>query len=130
LWVRQFFLALSTLLLVVGSGLGWQPSETIHLATVGAIGCTSIGMMVRVSLGHTGRPLHVNQTTIGALGLMILAALLRFAAPTLTTGNWPQAGYVAAGICWILALFLFLVQFTSLLYNRAKPHKSWANRIG
>lgn len=82
------------------------PSIALHALTAGAIGVLTLGMMVRVTLGHTGRTMRASRLTLLAFALVNAAALLR------TAGVWiaPQ-GYlgwmIASGVCWIAAFLLF-----------------------
>lgn len=59
------------------AGLGIPPSAATHALTVGAIGSLTLGMMARVTLGHTGRPLRATLRTVGAFGVLTAAAVLR-----------------------------------------------------
>ena len=56
-------------------------SSAIHALTVGAIGCTTLGMMARVSLGHSGRPLVASLPVVLAFGALTLAAIVRVLGP-------------------------------------------------
>lgn len=46
------------------------PSAALHAWTVGAVGLTTLAVMTRASLGHTGRPLHAT----GPIALLYFAA--------------------------------------------------------
>ncbi len=48
-----------------------------HAFTIGGIATLTMGMMARVSLGHTGRPLKVHNTIILAFIMVNMAAFLR-----------------------------------------------------
>lgn len=85
LWV----LHAGSALLAVGFALralaAWWPgalstSTAIHGLTVGAIAVLCLGMMTRVSLGHTGRRLEANRAQAFAFALIVLSTLLRIAA--------------------------------------------------
>jgi uncharacterized protein involved in response to NO len=56
-------------------GTGLHPRAAVHLFTVGGIGTLTVGMMARVSLGHTGRPLQVARPVTVAFLAMSGAAL-------------------------------------------------------
>jgi len=96
-----------------------SPFVAVHAWTVGGIGVMTLGMMARVSLGHTGRPMRASTTMAIAFAVMNLAAVLRVAGPI----AWPHhtLGMMrAAGLLWILALGLFAVVYTPILL-RARP---------
>jgi uncharacterized protein involved in response to NO len=107
--------------LVVGFGLkaavaaGWvAPVFAWHAFTVGGIGGLTLGMMARVSLGHTGRSLRPAGAMALAFAMVNLAALARVVAPAL----YPQlyVDWVAgSGVLWIAAFAIFLVVYAPLL---------------
>jgi len=92
------------------------PNVALHALTVGAIGVLTLGMMSRVTLGHTGRDMRAPTTAAIAFVLLNLAALARGVAPAL----WPERHvflvHSAAGL-WILAFLLFLVAHAAMLWQ-------------
>ena len=91
-----------------------SPQFTIHAFTVGAIGVLTLGMMARVSLGHTGRPLKAAAATAVAFALINLAALLRGVLPAFL----PQMlldFVVLSGVLWISAFLIFIVIYVPIL---------------
>ncbi len=85
-----------------------------HALTVGAIGMLTLGMMARVALGHTGRPLHVARPIAWAFAAMGLAALTRTILPIV----WPShylALIVASGSLFALAFVVYLVHYVPIL---------------
>lgn len=85
-----------------------------HALTVGAIGAFTLGMMARVGLGHTGRPLAVSPAVTGAFVLVTLAAAVRVGGPLLDV-SWYRATVYAAGILWTLAFAIFVAVYTPVL---------------
>jgi uncharacterized protein involved in response to NO len=106
---------------VVGYGLkalaGFSltaPQFTVHAFTVGAIGVLTLGMMARVSLGHTARPLNASPSITVAFALINLAALIRGVLPALLPHK--LFDFVAfSGALWITAFVVFAVVYTPLL---------------
>lgn len=100
--------------LILGIGLnglahlGLLPSfPALHTLTVGAIGVFTLGMMSRVTLGHTGRPMIAPPAMVAAFWALNLAAAVRVAGPLL----WPAAyggSLILSGLLWGLAFALFL----------------------
>lgn len=84
-------------------GLLDEPSQPLHALTVGAMGGLILGMVARVSLGHTGRPLTPPRGMALAFVLIQLAGLAR----VLLIELWPFAGLWLAGACWTTAFALF-----------------------
>ena len=56
-------------------------SMGLHALTAGAIGALTLGMMARVSLGHTGRMLAAPKPVAVAFGVITVATVLRVVAP-------------------------------------------------
>lgn len=86
----------------------------IHAITVGTIGGITLGMMARVSLGHTGRTLKALGVTTLAFVLMNLSALLRVFLPLLEPERYQYAIQLSGGL-WLLAFGLFVVVYTPVL---------------
>jgi uncharacterized protein involved in response to NO len=90
------------------------PSLALHALTVGAIGVLTFGMMVRVALGHTGRPIQASPTMAVALVLLVLSALVRVVGPLVAPAYTWQSLH-SAGTLWSVAFLLFLVQLGRVL---------------
>ena len=70
------------LALDVLAGLGWLPPfPALHALTTGAFGVFTLGMMTRVTLGHTGREVRGDALTSLAFVLINAAALARVLPP-------------------------------------------------
>jgi uncharacterized protein involved in response to NO len=91
-------------------------ASAIHALTVGAIGCTTLGMMARVSLGHSGRPLVVRAPIALAFGVVTLAAIIRVLGP-LSISAYSIALYIS-GTLWSLGFALFTVVYARILVQR------------
>lgn len=88
-------------------------ASAIHALAVGAIGCTTLGMMARVSLGHSGRPLAVRAPVVLAFGAVTLAAVIRVLGP-LSISTYSTALYVS-GALWSLGFAIFTVAHARIL---------------
>ncbi len=90
------------------SGLGWlAPFPAMHALTAGAFGVFTLGMMVRVTQGHTGRQVETSPATSVAFILVNAAALVRVLPPLVapaTYGIWLEV----SGALWMLAFAVFL----------------------
>ena len=91
-------------------------SLSTHALTVGAIGGVTLGMMVRVSLGHTGRKLTVGPTIAAAFVLLTGAALVRVVGPLFDMRAYRASLFVSGGL-WTLAFLLFVGVIAPLLGN-------------
>ncbi len=118
LWILHLGYAWIVLGLVLKGLAGLLPAfpETLalHGLTLGAVGIFTLGMMSRVALGHTGRPLVVKPAITAAYVLLNLAVLARLLDPLLAAivGN---LGSAAAGLMWTLAFLIFLVYYLPIL---------------
>ncbi|RDV39919.1 NnrS family protein [Bradymonadaceae bacterium TMQ3] len=93
-----------------------------HAITVGAVGMLTLGMMARVSLGHTGRPLKAHACMGWAFALIGIAALgrtfLPMLGPALLAGVWPgyYVGLVSvSATLWAVAFLMYAVVYLPVL---------------
>ena len=104
-------------LLHAAASLGWLPLPTsLHGYTAGAIGVLTLGMMARVALGHTGRPLQVGRAVVASFWLINLAVLLRVVPYLLAPSHipWWLAG---SALAWIAACALFAYVYAPILWR-------------
>lgn len=81
----------------------------LHAITVGALGSLAIGMMLRVSQGHTGRILRAGYAAAAAFALVSAAALLRLT---------DLPGMLSlAGVLWALAFGYLLVRLVPIHFG-------------
>jgi uncharacterized protein involved in response to NO len=92
-----------------------RPQLALHAFTTGAIGALTLGMMARVSLGHTGRPLQAAPSLVGAFVLVNMAALLRVIGAWWVPDEWYVSLIVASGAPWVAAFTLFLAKYAPIL---------------
>jgi uncharacterized protein involved in response to NO len=97
------------------SAYSWiLPSLALHAFTLGGIGVLTLGMMARVSLGHTGRALRVSNAMAIGFILINLAALLRVVLP-LALPNWYNLIIYGSSLCWLAAFSLFMFVYAPIL---------------
>jgi uncharacterized protein involved in response to NO len=102
-------------MLKAGSALGVIPPQfTVHAFSLGAIGVLTMGMMARVSLGHTGRPLKVGAGMVIAFAAVNLAAVTRGLLPILQPQWFPQV-VILSGVLWLVAYAIFIVVYVPVL---------------
>jgi uncharacterized protein involved in response to NO len=92
----------------------------LHAFTVGALGMMMLGLMTRVVLRHTGRPLAVPPAMRLALLLAFVAALLRLAA---TVHGLGPAVVASAALLWAAAFLLYLGRFAAALAAASLPRQ-------
>lgn len=93
----------------------WIASDlAMHAFTLGGIGVLTLGMMARVSLGHTGRALKVTNAIAIAFCLLNSAVILRVLMPIAWQGGIAILIYVAT-LMWLAAFALFVAVYTPIL---------------
>lgn len=95
---------------LAGAALPW--SAGVHMLMVGAMGSLCLGMMARVALGHSGRPLAAHPLVVSAFTLVTLAAASRLAVAVATVPAWVTG---LAGLAWALAFLLYALVYTPIL---------------
>jgi uncharacterized protein involved in response to NO len=92
----------------------------VHAFTVGAYGMLKIGLMTRVVLRHTGRPLHAPPAMRVAYVMVLGAALVRLAYSIHGLGNWALA---ASALLWGAAFLVYLSLYGPLLLQPSLPRR-------
>lgn len=92
----------------------------IHAFTLGAYGMLKIGLMPRVALRHTGRPMVVAPAMRAAFFLVFAGALLRLAYSIEGLGEWALASSV---LLWGAAFVVFLSLYGAILLRPSLPRK-------
>ena len=96
-------------------------SLAVHALTVGGIGGLTLGMMSRVALGHTGRPIVAPRRMVAAYHLVNCAALVRVVLPLLAPAAYMLILEVA-GALWTAAFALFTWVYFPIL-TRPRPNE-------
>ena len=97
------------------SAYAWVlPSLALHAFTLGGIGVLTLGMMARVSLGHTGRVLKASNAMAMAFVLINLAALFRVLAPIALPNGYGLLIY-GSTLLWLAAFALFMFVYAPIL---------------
>lgn len=86
----------------------------LHALTAGAFGTMVLGVMTRVALGHSGRPLVVARSITVAYVLVIAGAAIRVAAPALAPAAYVD-GLTVAMALWAGAFAIFLAKYVTIL---------------
>ena len=85
-----------------------------HAFTAGGIGTLTLGMMARVSLGHSGRPLAVGKAMVVAFAAINLAAFCRvfgiWLFPSLT-----MRFLESSSILWLIAFGIYVAVYAPIL---------------
>jgi uncharacterized protein involved in response to NO len=99
------------------SGLGIGPAAVgLHLLGIGGIGGMTLAVMMRASLGHTGRVSEVGPLLAAALACVALAALVRVLATD-------DMGLLLAAALWVAGFIVFVGYFAPILASAAAGRK-------
>lgn len=88
------------------------PSAWIHALTAGAFTSLMMAMMMRSTLGHTGRELEASRADIFIFVMLQLAAISRVLAGIVADY---RAMTIIAGVFWIIAFAEFLIRYLPML---------------
>lgn len=118
LWILHLgylWLAVAYLLQTgVQSGwLSWSTTAPLHALMAGGLGCLGLGMMSRVSLGHSGRPIATDAWITTSFVLIVAAGLLRMLAFAAPGGFWLLG---MSALTWAIAFGLFAVRYIPWLW--------------
>jgi len=95
-------------------GLGMQPAG-LHLLGIGAIGCMTVAVMVRATLGHTGRELVSGFTPAIAFMLIVTAAFIRSFG--MVDEVWGVSGIEIAAAFWTIGYGMLLMKVGPWLWS-------------
>jgi uncharacterized protein involved in response to NO len=90
---------------------GWEvvaPAAGLHLLGVGAMGGMVLAVMMRATMGHTGRELAAGPWLAAAFGGVVAAAVARAGLSQLELLGVP--GLTWAGTLWVLAFGVFALR--------------------
>jgi len=94
---------------------GVPTSLAIHAFTVGGIGMMTLGMMSRISLGHTGRDIMNPPTGVSMMFVMLfVGAIIRVILPMISPENYQLWIALSQGL-WIMAFMIFVYLYAVIL---------------
>jgi uncharacterized protein involved in response to NO len=99
--------------------LDTNPMLAIHAFAYGGIGMITLGMMARVSLGHTGRNVFDPPAFLGSAFLLVFAGgVFRVLLPLLTA-QYYSTWILVSQLLWVLAFMMFAVYYFPVLMKRS-----------
>lgn len=99
-------------------------SLSIHVFTFGAMGLIVPAMLMRISQGHTGRKVVFGLADKCVLWIMMMAFVLRIAAPLFHPASY-TLWIASAAACWFAAFALLAWRYIPMLLKArvdGKPH--------
>jgi uncharacterized protein involved in response to NO len=115
LWVLHigyFWLIVGFLFDALGI-FGMPSSLATHAFTLGGIGTVGYGMMTRVALGHTGRPIRASALIVIGYVALNVATLIRVLMPLIDPLQF-NLMIQLTGSLWVAAFLLFLWRYTMI----------------
>jgi uncharacterized protein involved in response to NO len=96
---------------------GISPFLPLHAFTYGGVGLFTLGMMARVTLGHTGRNILEPPAAVAWMfGLLAIGSVVRVALPLFDAAHYVLWIGVSQ-VLWVLAFSLFLWAFLPMLFQ-------------
>ncbi len=113
------YLAIVAQLLLVFVGhfandMAWVGTISIHTFTFGAMGLIIPAMLIRISKGHTGRPVVFDSLDKTALRIMILGFVARIVAPQIYPAAYMHWIAIAAA-CWFFCFAILAGRYIPYL---------------
>ena len=103
------------LLFAVAYWFALSPYLATHAFAYGGVGLITIGMMSRVSLGHTGRDVSKPPKVIGSsFALLFLGAIVRVLMPIIDVQHY-VIWIGLSQLLWIAAFFVFTITYLPVL---------------
>ena len=87
----------------------------VHTLAISGIGATTLAMMARVSLGHTGRNIHKPPKGVSMMFFWIAVALICRVGLPLILPNWYMPSLLLAQVAWVISFGLFLLMYAKIL---------------
>jgi len=123
LYVAYAWFLLGFILRAASLWLSLNPFLTIHAFTAGGIGTMTLGMMARVSLGHSGRNVQDPPRSVTAMFVLITASTaLRAVVPLALPAHY-VVSVAASQFLWIAAFLLFTIVYAPILTSQVIPKK-------
>ena len=96
---------------------GISPFLSVHAFTVGGIGMLTIGMMSRVSLGHTGRSVFEPPAVVfWSFAVLLLGVIVRVVLPLFDMEHYVYWIGISQ-VLWMLAFGVFVVVYAPMLLS-------------
>jgi len=111
LFIALVFIIVGVIMRVTSHLTATLPSLGLHAMSYGGIGVITIGMMARVSLGHTGRSVLQPPSGLGIAFLLLAAGAIIRALLPLVMMDYYFLLILVSQIFWIGAFLLMLVFF-------------------
>jgi len=117
LFVAYIFISVGFLLYALHVFASVSFLIAVHSFSYGGIGLATLSMMIRVTLGHTGRSIRTPPPGTGVLiSCLTLGAIIRVFGPLVVTDQYRQI-ILASQVLWVLAFVGFTLLVTKMLIS-------------
>jgi uncharacterized protein involved in response to NO len=111
LYLSFVFIDAGFLLFALSPFFGFSRLIAVHAMTVGGIGLITMGMMARVSLGHSGRSIHNPPSVVAyAFAGLVVGVINRVLFPLIWPASYVTWIAIAQGI-WVVSFVLFAISY-------------------
>jgi uncharacterized protein involved in response to NO len=115
LFISFIFIDIGFLLFAVSDFLDRSITLAFHAFSYGGIGIVTLGMMSRVSLGHTGRDIQSPPKVLTlTFILLVLGGLCRVLLPLLDMNHY-VTWILFSQILWSVAYLIFIIAYARIL---------------
>lgn len=115
LYISYAFLVLGFALKAASAVTNISPFLSVHAFMFGGVGVLTMGMMARVSLGHTGRNILEPPAALPiAFGVLLSSAVVRVIFPLIIPSEY-SLWIALSQVGWILSFSMFLILFFPIL---------------
>lgn len=118
LWILYLGYAATTfgfLLKAVAPWLPVSPYLALHAFAAGGIGLMTVGMMARVTLGHTGRSVQAPPAGVGGVFALLVGAFVARVLLPLALPSAHELAIAASQILWVSGFGAFLLIYAPML---------------
>ena len=115
LHVGYYFLIIGILLTGLSGYYPQTQTPGLHAMLIGGLGLITIGMMARVSLGHTGRNIHQPPRGMSIIFIGIIFAVFFRVLVPLAFPEYYLLAIKISGLSWALTFFAFTILFAPYL---------------
>jgi uncharacterized protein involved in response to NO len=108
------WLVVGLVLMALGGLISGTGTTALHALVVGTLGMMTVGMMSRVTLGHTGRMVNAEHAGLAPIYvILLLAAVVRVILP-IVAGSHYSLWILGSQVLWMLAFAVFLWRFGTM----------------
>ncbi|EPZ49276.1 NnrS protein [Bacteriovorax sp. BAL6_X] len=101
-----------------------QTNAALHMLLAGGLAVVAIGIMTRVSLGHTGRNIIADSWTKVSYLFIIAGALVRSITPMIASQYYLVSLYFAVAL-WCSGFFIFVLKYFVILTSKRPDAKEY-----